>query len=110
MPRTRLHNNLIGIYPGSFDPITNGHLDLIERGSRLVDRLIVAILRNEEKRVLFSIDERMEMLREVSRRFPNVEVARLTDCWSISRPRAAPPLSCAAFAPSPTMNTSCRWR
>jgi pantetheine-phosphate adenylyltransferase len=66
---------VIAIYPGSFDPITNGHLDLIERGSRLVDKLIVAILRNEEKRVLFTVDERSEMLREVVRRFPNVEVA-----------------------------------
>jgi len=63
------------IYPGSFDPITNGHLDLIERGSRLVDKLIVAILKNEEKRVLFSIDERTEMLREAVGRFPNVEIA-----------------------------------
>jgi pantetheine-phosphate adenylyltransferase len=63
------------IYPGSFDPITNGHLDLIERGSRLVDKLIVAILKNEEKRVLFSIEERTEMLREAVARFPNVEVA-----------------------------------
>lgn len=67
--------SVVGIYPGSFDPITNGHLDLIERGSRLVDRLIVAILRNEDKQTLFSLDERMEMLREVSREFPNVEVA-----------------------------------
>ena len=63
------------IYPGSFDPITNGHLDLIERGSRLVDKLIVAILKNEEKRVLFSIDERTEMLREAVGRFPNDDIA-----------------------------------
>jgi pantetheine-phosphate adenylyltransferase len=66
--------SVVGIYPGSFDPITNGHLDLIGRGARLVDKLIVAILRNEEKRVLFSVDERMEMLHEVSSKFPNVEV------------------------------------
>ena len=66
--------SVVGIYPGSFDPITNGHLDLIERGSRLVDKLIVAILRNEEKQALFTLEERMEMLREVSREFPNVEV------------------------------------
>ena len=65
---------VIGIYPGSFDPITNGHLDLIERGSRLVDRLVVAILRNEEKRTLFTVDERIEMLREVTHNLPNVEV------------------------------------
>lgn len=67
--------NTIAIYPGSFDPITKGHLDLIERGSRLVDKLIVSILRNEEKRVLFSIEERIEMLEEVVGHFPNVEVA-----------------------------------
>ena len=64
----------MGIYPGSFDPITNGHLDLIERGSRIVDRLTVAILRNEEKRALFTVEERMDMLREVAAAFPNVEV------------------------------------
>jgi pantetheine-phosphate adenylyltransferase len=56
---------LIAIYPGSFDPITNGHLDLIARGSKLADRLIVSILRNEEKRVLFTVSERIEMLSEV---------------------------------------------
>lgn len=65
---------VVAIYPGSFDPITNGHLDLIERGSRLADRLVVAILRNERKQPLFSVNERMEMLREVVSGFPNVEV------------------------------------
>jgi pantetheine-phosphate adenylyltransferase len=66
--------SVIAIYPGSFDPITNGHLDLIERGSRLVDRLIVAILRNESKQPLFTVDERIEMLQEVLTAYPNVEV------------------------------------
>ena len=66
---------VIAIYPGSFDPITNGHLDLIERGSKLFDRLIVAILRNEEKKPpLFTVEERIDMLREVVGRFANVEV------------------------------------
>jgi pantetheine-phosphate adenylyltransferase len=69
--------SVIAIYPGSFDPITSGHLDLIERGSRLVDRLIVAILRNETKQPLFTVEERMEMLREVIGVYPNVEV----DCF-----------------------------
>ena len=64
----------IAIYPGSFDPITNGHLDLIQRGSRLFDRLIVSILRNESKEPLFSVEERIEMLREVAAPYPNVEV------------------------------------
>jgi len=67
--------SVIAIYPGSFDPITNGHLDLIERGSALFDKLIVAILRNEEKQALFSVEERTEMLNEVVRCFPNVAVA-----------------------------------
>jgi len=66
---------VVAIYPGSFDPITNGHLDLIERGSTLFDKLIVAILRNEEKQALFSVEERTDMLNEVVRAFPNVEVA-----------------------------------
>ena len=66
--------SLVAIYPGSFDPITNGHLDLIERASRLVDRLIVSILRNERKQPLFSVQERIDMLREVTAEYPNVEV------------------------------------
>jgi pantetheine-phosphate adenylyltransferase len=67
----------IAIYPGSFDPITNGHLDLIERGARLFDRLVVAILSNDTKRPLFTVEERMEMLSEVVGRFSNVEI----DCF-----------------------------
>jgi pantetheine-phosphate adenylyltransferase len=67
-------SNLVAIYPGSFDPITNGHLDLIARGSRLVGRLIVAVLRNADKRPLFSVEERMEMLSEVVKPYSNVEV------------------------------------
>jgi len=66
--------NVIALYPGSFDPITNGHLDLIQRGSRLFDRLIVSILRNDAKEPLFSVEERTEMLREVVQVYPNVEV------------------------------------
>lgn len=67
-------SRIVAIYPGSFDPITNGHLDLIQRGARLFDRLIVSILRNESKQPLFSTEERVEMLREVVRDLPNVEV------------------------------------
>ena len=65
---------LTAIYPGSFDPITNGHLDLIVRGCCLFDKLIVAILRNETKQPLFSVEERIEMLREVVDCYPNVAV------------------------------------
>jgi pantetheine-phosphate adenylyltransferase len=66
--------HVIAIYPGSFDPITNGHLDLIQRGSRMFDRLIVSILRNDAKQALFSLEERKEMLREVLDVYPNVQV------------------------------------
>jgi pantetheine-phosphate adenylyltransferase len=64
----------IAIYPGSFDPVTNGHLDLIERGEKMFDLLIVAVLNNAEKQPLFSVPERVEMLREVTKRWPGVEV------------------------------------
>ena len=71
---SRESTSVTAIYPGSFDPITNGHLDLIQRGSRLFGRLIVSILRNETKSPLFSVQERTEMLREVVKDYPNVEV------------------------------------
>ena len=67
-------DTVVALYPGSFDPITNGHLDLIQRGSALFDKLIVAILRNEEKKVLFSVADRIEMLNEVTCGLPNVQV------------------------------------
>jgi pantetheine-phosphate adenylyltransferase len=66
--------NVLAIYPGSFDPVTNGHLDLIERGAKIFDRLVVSILRNLDKDPLFTIEERVEMLREVARPWLNVEV------------------------------------
>jgi pantetheine-phosphate adenylyltransferase len=65
---------LVAIYPGSFDPITNGHLDLIDRASRLVDRLVVSILRNDSKQPLFSVQDRLELVSEAIQPYPNVEV------------------------------------
>ncbi len=62
------------IYPGSFDPVTNGHLDLIERGAKIFERLIVAVLQNREKEPLFKVSERVEMLREATEKWGNVEV------------------------------------
>jgi pantetheine-phosphate adenylyltransferase len=62
------------VCPGSFDPVTNGHLDIIGRASRLFDEVIVAVLVNQSKHGLFSIEERMEMLREVVKAYDNVRV------------------------------------
>jgi pantetheine-phosphate adenylyltransferase len=64
----------LAVYPGSFDPLTNGHVDIIERGTRLFDRIIVAVLVNVNKSPLFSTEERVEVLREVFKGRPNVEV------------------------------------
>ncbi|MFP5203973.1 MAG: pantetheine-phosphate adenylyltransferase [Acidobacteriota bacterium] len=63
------------LYPGTFDPPTNGHIDLIQRGSRLFDRLIVAILINPVKNPLFAVAERVEMLKEATSAVPNVSIA-----------------------------------
>lgn len=72
--RKPLVPKIVAIYPGTFDPVTNGHLDLIERASKLFDRLIVALLRNPDKDALFSLSERTEMLRESVRHLKNVSV------------------------------------
>ena len=64
----------LAVYPGSFDPLTNGHVDIIQRGLRLFDRIVVAILVNVEKAPLFSMEERVAIVREVFRTEPNVEV------------------------------------
>ena len=67
-------NKGTAIYPGSFDPPTNGHLDLIQRGSKIFEELVVAILRNSEKSPMFSVGERSEMLRELTADLSNVRI------------------------------------
>jgi pantetheine-phosphate adenylyltransferase len=67
-------NKGTAIYPGSFDPPTNGHLDLIERGSKIFEELVVAILRNSEKVPMFSVGERLEMLRTLTADLSNVRI------------------------------------
>ena len=69
---------LTAVYPGTFDPITNGHLDILSRGGRMFDRIIVAILRNPEKDPLFPLDERVEILKAA--------VSRWSEGSSCSRP------------------------
>ena len=65
---------LKAIYPGSFDPVTFGHLDIMKRSSKIVDRLIVGVLNNNAKMPLFSVAERVKMLKEVSAGFDNIEI------------------------------------
>ena len=67
-------SEVIAIYPGSFDQLTNGHVDIIQRGSRLFDRIVVGILLNLEKSPLFTVPERVDIARTVFREWPNVEV------------------------------------
>jgi pantetheine-phosphate adenylyltransferase len=64
----------VALYPGSFDPLTNGHLDILFRSRRLADRVIVAILQNDSKKTLFSVEERLEMIREIVGADPGVSV------------------------------------
>ena len=64
----------LAVYPGSFDPLTNGHVDIIERGARLFDRIIVAMAVNAEKSPMFTMAERVEIARAVFKNYPNVEV------------------------------------
>jgi pantetheine-phosphate adenylyltransferase len=64
----------IAIYPGSFDPITLGHLDIIERGSKLFDKLVVAVLRNPSKTPLFTVEQRLGQIRTATQHLPQVEV------------------------------------
>ena len=64
----------VAIYPGSFDPITNGHIDMVERGLRLFDKIIICILCNPGKETLFTIEERLEMIRKSLKKFPNIEI------------------------------------
>ena len=64
----------VAIYPGSFDPITNGHLNIIERGAQIFDKLIVCVMINHDKRAMFSQEERVNMIRHTTQHLHNVEV------------------------------------
>ena len=76
------------VYPGSFDPVTNGHLDVISRGAELFDKVIVGVLHNSTKSPLFSVEERVRILNEATKDLTNVEI----------------------FGQSQILNMNCRWR
>lgn len=73
---SRARARKIGVFPGQFDPITNGHLDVIRRGAKLFDELYVAVGMNPDKREMFSLDERVEIIRELLAGIPNARVAK----------------------------------
>ena len=100
----------MAVYPGSFDPITNGHLDIIARGLSVFDEVTIAILLNPEKQPLFTVEERVEIIARPSRASRGSRSTPSPACSSTTRRRSGPPSSCAACAPSPTSSTSSRWR
>ena len=71
------------IYPGSFDPVTFGHMDIITRSAQIVDELIVGVLNNSAKNSLFSLEERVSMIKEMTKDMPNVKWHLLMVCWLI---------------------------
>jgi pantetheine-phosphate adenylyltransferase len=74
-----MNDERTAVFPGTFDPFTNGHLDLTRRAARLFDRVVVAVAENPGKQTLFSVDERTEMIREVVKRLRRVEVVHFSD-------------------------------
>ena len=72
------------IYPGSFDPVTYGHLDVIKRASKVVDELIIGVLVNQEKTPLFTREERVELLKQTTKEFPNVRVLTFTGLRAVT--------------------------
>ncbi|RAP76304.1 pantetheine-phosphate adenylyltransferase [Paenibacillus montanisoli] len=76
---TGLRKPRVAVYPGSFDPVTCGHLDIIHRAAKQFDHLIVAVLNNSSKNPLFSVDERKELLTEVTKELPNVTIDSFRD-------------------------------
>ncbi len=97
------------LYPGTFDPITKGHGDLVERASRLFDQVVIAVAASPKKNPLFPLEQRVELAREVTKHLPNVEVVGFRPCWRIL-PRNRMPMSfCADFVPSRISNTSFSW-
>lgn len=73
--RTMANKKIIGLYPGSFDPVTNGHLDISERAFKICDVLYVAVVANPTKNSLFSVEERVELLKKTTKHLPNVVIS-----------------------------------
>ena len=99
----------LAVYPGSFDPITNGHLDIIKRGLRFFDKLIILIAYNPSKSGLFSVEERMELIRQVVGDDPRVRVDSFSGLLVNYVRDSGAPSSCAVCGPCRISSTSSRW-
>lgn len=97
------------VYPGTFDPVTYGHLDVILRASKLFDRVIVGVLHNSSKSPLFSVEERVNILKKATQDIPNVEVRSFSGLAVDLRRNARRIRSSADSARSQTLNMNCRW-
>ena len=97
----------IALYPGSFDPITVGHLDIIERAARLYDDVVVAVLHNPKKQGAFPVQTRLALIERTCRM---CAPSSLKGCWLTMPGRWARRSCCADCARSATLNTSFRWR
>ena len=96
-------------YPGTFDPLTNGHLDLIRRACWIFPKLVVAVAESKRKHTLFTLEERVQMAKEAVKGFPNVEVVGFEGFWLTSSVATAQPASSAGPAPSAILNMNFRW-
>ena len=103
-------NGRLAIFPGSFDPLTNGHVDIILRSAHLFERIIVAVLVNPDKQPLFTPDERVAIIREVFREYPNVEVDTFDGLLVDYARRRRASAIVRGCAPCRTSSTSSRWR
>ena len=92
--------------PGTFDPITSGHLDVITRAAQLVDEVVVAVAASPKKKPLFSLEERAELVRRATSHLPNVRVEPFDELLVDLRRSSTPPWSSRACAQSPTSSTS----
>ena len=98
------------VYPGSFDPVTYGHLDIIKRSSEIFDELTVSILDNKMKTPLFSVEERVKMLREATKEYPNVKVDSFSGLLVDYTRKIIFPYRSGDSGRSRTLNMSCRSR
>ena len=97
------------VYPGTFDPVTNGHIDLVERAARLFERVVVAVATSEKKAPLFSLEERVSLLQESLRQVPAAEVVPFRGCSSTLSQHSSPTAFCGDCVPSQILNTSFNW-